>query len=241
MKRENWDECRAKQWLELQGHSDIRSPSDDPPDYVVEDRYAVEVRRLNRMETDWEKPLEGWEESLKKTIQRKLAEFGPPIEGQVVYVDCDYPFQPPPPDKKVVEREVGQAIESVKLPKKSRLVLKLECGIRLSLHPPVPSESATAKYMVNDVSVATADTGWVMSELKEHIPRCIVEKSRKVRRKDRVDCYFEWWLVLVDYIEYAGKLKESELEEVREAIQFRDFWKRIVIISPENPKCFYEL
>ena len=241
MTQEKPDELRARKWLELQGYSDIQRPRDDPPDYVVEGCYAVEVRRLNRMEKDWKKPLEGWEEALKKTIQTVLAEFGPPTEGQVVYVDCDYPFQPPPPDKRVVERVIRQAIKSVKLPENSLLELKLECGIRLFLCPPVPSESATAKFMVNEVCVATAHTGWVLSELREHIPRCIEEKSRKVRGKDRVDDYSEWWLLLVDYIEYVSGLTEPELESLKQDIRRRDFWKRIVIISPENPKWFYEL
>lgn len=241
MRRENYDELRAKQWLEYQGHTNIRKPNDDPPDYVVEERFAVEVRRLNLCDVDWGKSLESWEKPLEKTVQTVLAEFGPPTEGQVVYVDCDYPCRPPTPAKKVVEGEIREALKSAKLPEDSLLKLKLECGIRLVLYPPVPSESADAKYMVNDVTVATAHTGWVLSELRREIPRCIEEKSCKVRGKDRVDCYSEWWLVLVDYIEYAGRLKESELDELREAIPFRDFWKRIVIISPENPKWFYEL
>ncbi len=241
MTRGNWDESRAKLWLESQGHTDIRRPCDDPPDYVVEGRYAVEVRRLNRMGEDWGKPLESWEKALEKTLQKVLAGFGPPTEGKVVYVDYDYPYRPPPPAQKEFEREAREALESVEPPVNSLLKLKLECGVRLLLSPPVPAKSATTKYMVNDVSVATADSGWVLSELREHIPRCIKEKSRRVRGKDRVHCYSEWWLVLVDHIEYAGQLEESELEDLREAVQFKDFWKRVVIISPENPEQFYDL
>ena len=70
---------------------------------------------------------------------------------------------------------------------------------------------------------------------------CLKEKAGKVRKKDRVDDYSEWWLLLVDYIEYVARLKESELKDLREAVHCRDFWKRIVIISPEDPKWFYEL
>ena len=236
MKPEKCDELRAKRWLELQGHSDIRRPSDDPPDYVVEERYAVEVRRLNR-------PEEDCEIALRDTVQEALAVFGPPTGGQAVYVDCDYPFLPPLPVKKVVKREVREAIKSAKLPEDSGLDLeiRLKCGIRLLLGHPVPSELANAKFMVNDVSVATPCTGWVLSELRKHIPRCIEEKSRKVRGKDRVDDYREWWLLLVDYIEYVSGLTEPELESLKQDIQCRDFWKRIVIISPKDPKWFYEL
>ena len=236
MKPENCDELRAKRWLELQGYSDIRRPSDDPPDYVVEERYAVEVRRLNR-------PEEDCEIALRDTVQEALAVFGPPTGGQAVFVDCDYPFLPPLPVKKVVKREVREAIKSAKLPEDSDLDLeiRLKCGIRLLLGHPVSSETVNAKFMVNDVSVATPCTGWVQSELIQHIPHYIKEKAGKVRKKDRVDDYSEWWLLLVDYIEYVACLREFELKDLREAVQFRDFWKRIVIISPEDPKWFYEL
>lgn len=234
MKPENCDELRAKRWLELQGYSDIRRPSDDPPDYVVEERYAVEVRRLNR-------PEEDCEIALRDAVQKALAVFGPPTGGQAVYVDCDYPCLPPLPGKKVVEREVREAIKSAKLPEESDLEIGLKCGIRLFLYPPVPSELATAKFMVNDVSVATAHTGWILSDLIANIPRWIQEKSCKVRKRNRIKDYEEWWLLLVDHIEYVASLKQSELEELREAVLFKDIWKRIVIISPEDPKWFYEL
>lgn len=46
----NREEERARQWLESQGYTDILDLSqdgNDPPDFMVENRIAVEVRRLN--------------------------------------------------------------------------------------------------------------------------------------------------------------------------------------------------
>ena len=45
--RENTDERFAKKWLEFQGYSNIEKIKNDPPDFVVEGKYAIEVRRLN--------------------------------------------------------------------------------------------------------------------------------------------------------------------------------------------------
>ena len=42
------DEGLARKWLESQGYTDITRPCSDPPDYVVNSAYAVEVRRLNQ-------------------------------------------------------------------------------------------------------------------------------------------------------------------------------------------------
>ena len=74
---ENCDERIAKRWLELQGYSDVRRPNDDPPDYVVEGRYGVEVRCLNWMtEVNGESEgMEGYEKPLERTIQRVLEEY----------------------------------------------------------------------------------------------------------------------------------------------------------------------
>ena len=48
----NCDELRAQQWLTSQGYTDIRDLSidgKDPPDFVVNNRIGVEVRRLTWM------------------------------------------------------------------------------------------------------------------------------------------------------------------------------------------------
>ena len=42
------DELCAQNWLTQQGYRDIRRPSDDSPDFVVDGHYAVEVTRLNQ-------------------------------------------------------------------------------------------------------------------------------------------------------------------------------------------------
>ena len=46
-RQDNKDELRAEEWLARQGCGQIRRVCCDPPDYLVGDRYAVEVTRLN--------------------------------------------------------------------------------------------------------------------------------------------------------------------------------------------------
>ena len=46
-RKENDDELRAQNWLRQQGYKDIRRPHSDPPDFVVDSKYAVEVTRLH--------------------------------------------------------------------------------------------------------------------------------------------------------------------------------------------------
>ena len=46
--KDNEDELCAEDWLRQQGYKDIRRPRNDPPDFVVDGVYAVEVTRLNQ-------------------------------------------------------------------------------------------------------------------------------------------------------------------------------------------------
>ena len=92
--REKDDERLAKKWLESQGHSSIERSEDDPPDYVVDGKLAVEVRRLNRrIEVDGQ--TEGEENSrisLYQTIESTLAEIDPPGNERRWEVACEYDF-----------------------------------------------------------------------------------------------------------------------------------------------------
>ncbi len=92
--QENDDELQAKKWLASQGYTDICRPSDDPPDYVVDGKYAIEVRRVN-LTTKAEGQIKGIEESqkpLRKLIKDELESLGPPDKGKSWYVDCEYNY-----------------------------------------------------------------------------------------------------------------------------------------------------
>ena len=49
----NNDEQRALEWIRNQEYSDIQPIYGDPPDFVVDNRYAVEVTRLERKLMFW--------------------------------------------------------------------------------------------------------------------------------------------------------------------------------------------
>ena len=229
--RHNFDENRARQWLESQGYIDIRRPSDDPPDYVVDGCVAAEVRRLSYPEGQLTIPLEN-------AVKKVLAKLGPPTDGKTIFLSCRYPFSPPLPEPKIVAAEIRDALESDNWLEGA--YLPLACGIRIHTHPPIPSPPKCNKFELNGAYVGPPRLG-SMGDLIEDIPRCIEEKSRKVRNKNRVHDYPSWWLLLIDHIHYVPTLNGDQLTKLREQIQARDFWTRIIVISPENPKWSYEL
>ena len=179
----NEDECRAKRWLESQGHTDICRPRADPPDFVVEGCYAVEVRRLTWMTDLRDGKSKGIEDSAKPLeglVKKVLAHSCKPAEAFTVFVDCTYPFDPPPPRQRVVESQVRDAVMTLqeniqgdlsagRSPRHS--AIRLECGIELRFSPwrlGVPGG-----YELVDVDVATASRGFVVADATDNIARSI--------------------------------------------------------------------
>ncbi len=242
----NEDECRAKRWLESQGHTDIIRPCEDPPDFVVEGCYAVEVRRLNWM-SDIDGKYEGIENSekpLERYVEELLEPYLPAPNGYTVFVDCNYPCDPPIPKKDVIGREVKAAVEKFKEEMRRGLEsrrcrrLSLECGIELLFWP--DRTPGTGGFELNDVDVATGNRGFVVRDAIDNVVRSIQEKTRKVVGRDRVNDFTAWWLVLVDHI-HAVPLREVDLNKIRRALPGSDIWSRVIVVSPENPKWFFEL
>ena len=260
------DECLAKEWLMRQGHT-VRRLCDDPPDYEVDGHHAVEVRRLDqRIEVDGQ--FEGEEQSriaLRDTIKKVLEEFGPLSEGQVWVVDCEYDFSKPLPEKRITKREIGKALQPLSRPCGDDIIEKiryeyldygkhaheleylnyphlcLPCGICLELAAVDPLESTEFKFLLPNVP-GMEGIG-VVHELINGIQHSVAEKSLKVRKINRINDYEDWWLVLIDHICHApiSILGESELKTLRESIQDRGCWSRIVIISSKNVNWSYEL
>ena len=250
----NSDELLAKRWLNLQGHSVISRPKDDPPDYVVEGHFAVEVRRLNWMtEIGGDtKGIEDSEKPLERTVKRVFEEYDKSPKGYTIHVHLDYPFEPPTPEKKVVEKEVRRALDGVvgeicsspdsaitsqSIPPIHK---SLACGIHFRFKPMRTKEPVG--FILQNVEVSSASRGWVISDAIQNIPPCVKDKTDKVMRKNKVQDYSAWWLVLVDHILLTSTpLIEAQLNEIRRALPDRTFWSRIVVVNRFDPGCFFEL
>ena len=258
---ENDDERLAKEWLESQGYSNIER-EEDPPDYVVDDNLAVEVRRLN-LKIQVNERTKGEEESQKplyKTIESILSNIDPHGNKQSWVVNCEYDFSRPLPKKKVVEKQIREALQPLTQPYDTDVIHQLrskyldydkhagELGYLHSLHLCLPCGiclelweiSATpARFLLQDVSDGKGVL--VLSELESNIKAAIKEKSQKI--KDRENDFDRWWLILIDHIGRVPNsgLTQTELENLRTSIRVEKPWSRIVIVSLWSPDCWYEL
>ena len=110
----NDDERLAKEWLKRQGHTDIRSPASDPPDYLIDGRIAVEVTRLNQRirvgNSENQTGEEKYRIPLDKAIEKTLKDLAPGDERKSWTVDCEYNFSKSPPKQNDVEKQIRTAL-----------------------------------------------------------------------------------------------------------------------------------
>ena len=264
-RKENQDELCAEDWLLRQGCRDIRRPSSDPPDFVVNGVCAVEVTRLNqRIAIGNDGQSVGEEEvrvPLKRCIEKAISQLGMPgNEGCSWAIDCEYNFAELLPNSKTVSCQISEALAPLLKPYNETVIfdmhskyfdydkhsgeishlgfphLCLDCGICIDLEE---FTYRPTKFIVQNVSQGYGTL--IGAELKASIQNRILDKTKTVQKKDRVGKYGSWWLVLVDHICHVPMtiLSEHELSFVRD--QRFDFWSKVVIISPRNPGWQYEL
>ena len=263
--RENDDERCVQNWLGQQGHTDIRRPCSDPPDFVVDGDCAVEVTRLNQRivvgDDDCSKGEEQARIPLTDSIEEIVCELGQPgNKGRSWVIDCEYDFREPLPSRKIITAQVSEAFAPLLKPHDSRVVsgmhtthldcskhageisylryphLCLACGICLEL---AEISHDPARFIVQNVSDGKGRA--VAEELEKGIRNRISDKSRKIRNQNKIRSYKDWWLTLVDHVCHVPipVLSEHELQFIQD--QNLDFWSRVVVIGPRSPSWHYDL
>ena len=258
-------EIRAEEWLKSQGYSDVRRPYCDPPDFVVENRYAVEVTRLTQRITVGDDKHTQSEYEISKPltdcIREVLGELGPPgNRGKSWVIDCEYDFSKPLPKPRIVRSQITAALKPLLKPYDKSILasifsrhldydkhageayllerphLCLDCGICLSL-----GEFSCSRRQFILQNVSDGQGVGLADELRKGVRYIIDDKSSKIRKQNKICKYEDWWLILVDYVCYLPIqiLSENELSFIQD--QSLDFWSRIVIVSSENLDWHYDL
>lgn len=233
------NESHAEQWLQSQGYTNIRfvtDTNDQPPDFIVNNSIAVEVRRLNLMFGDNNRGLEGVEEILKRRIKSGLNNAEQPPHGCKVFVSCDL-FGIDLPDKNTIIQEVKKAASDyVELIKDSLcqgqrpIHSRVETYFGMSIRFDTLTNSASNQFELMGVVAGIDDSGWVANDSIDNINRCIVEKTNKIR--DKHGHYKEWWLILVEHNVHPTVLRNTdELQTVRNALVNTTLWSRIIVVS----------
>ena len=256
--QQNDDELYVKEWLLSQGYADIERQCDDPPDYVVDKKYAVEVRRLNQM-VEINSEIIGEEHSrisLRENIENVLAELVPCCQGPSWVVDCEYRSSEPLPRKKYVRRDLLKALRPLTQPYSAKEIVEqlessyldpnqhgdeLQLGLLGEVHLCLPCgihvelsrlNTKPSRFLLQNVSDGEGIV--VLAETINSIRHIVKEKTRKIEH--RAKNYVHWWLILVDHIFYVGSW-----EDLRDEIRVERPWSRIIILNRYDSDRWNEL
>lgn len=205
-----------------------------PPDFVLNGRIAVEVRRLNENERDSPSPrgLEETEIPLLMGLQRLAESFGR-TSNQAWWLRLRYkrPTRPWRELAKPARRFLEQLRDDHS---SSHLTYCLDDNVQLE----AIKRASTGGEMFHVWSMTDDDaSGWVLEKVERNLRLCIEEKSRKTaafRSK-----YPEWWLLLIDQVSYG--LSDFDRSQFRQSVHISHDWDKVIVINPLDCTHYFEL
>ena len=234
----NRSEQLVRRHFQLKAFPDIVHEPDGKvsPDFLLNGRIAVEVRRLdqNKVVDGKHRSLEHISMPLHAAVVKILASMGPPVDGASWYVS--YRFRRPLPPWGILKRDITAALRRFQQGARTENERKQHLsGCSLDFYPagtPYPWMFVLAGYSDGDAG------GFVVAEVIRNLRLCIEEKTQKIERVRQR--YPEWWLYLEDRISY-GNLDANDVSLLREHMTVAPPWSRIVLVSPADPSVSFEL
>jgi hypothetical protein len=235
----NGEEKIAKNYLvDREGPNVVYEPNgeDTFPDFLVNERIAVEVRRLNQNEVIGSS-YRGLEETrlpLEDKMRKFLPSMGPPKSGVSWFVL--YTVKRPVPDWPRLRSTLRRYLETVQdgHPHEGQLKATILDGFEVQLLRAGDTYATAFRYG----GYSDEDSGgWELAELHRNLGICIAEKTSK---RDRCSFHYpEWWLVFVDRIAYG--IADCDRERYREFLEFEHDWDKIILLSPDGSGGAFEL
>ena len=231
-------EAQAERYLREQGFRKIVHEPDgtNPPDFLLDDTIAIEVRRLNENIVTPDGEAAGLSEReipLSKKLQELVRGYGK--RGPASWL-LAVRFKRPVPSWKVIEKRLKPFLDRLaNTPGSRREHLDIENGAFAVDAMPWHDNP----YTVFEIAVTSDEDsgGWVLELLEKNIRLCVVEKTAKVGRvRDR---YHTWWLVLIDEIAFG--LSESDKQQFEASVSISHSFDKVVLVSAADPTRAYEL
>jgi len=198
-----------------------------PPDFLVDSRIAVEVRRLNQNEEldGGYRGLEVTAKPLDAIVTKILGESGPP-PGPNSWFVLYTAWRPLPPWKSIeamLRSAVHEFREQLDNPPAE---MRLARGLRLRF---LPASERHETLLVLGGSTDHDSGGFVVAELIRNLRFCIPEKDEKIAKYRHK--YPEWWLAFEDRIGY-GALDESDVSALRRELAVSHQFQRVLLVNP---------
>jgi len=231
MKRE---EQLAYNYLTYQGYSKIKYEPDGniPPDFLINETIAIEVRRLNQHYTanltDLPDPLEKLEFALIPRVNSILKEYPIGTNPNSVFVFVEF-GRPLTVNKKLLN-DIKSLLEQHKMNDIHVITsVKISENLTIRFHP--SSKKFSTLYVLGIVADNNSG-GLVVSNIYHNLKLVIKEKERKILKY--YNRYPEWWLLLIDFIGYG--LDDFDFHQLGQYKINSSKFKKIILVPPFNIK-----
>jgi len=226
--KENKDELRAKQYLQSLDYSQIEYEplGNVTPDFLLDNKIAVEVRRLNRNFINSEKLLniENIEIHLIKDLKKLIEsfDFDKYDNSAYIYVQLTKPIEVE--EKETVLSKIKDILNSHIKHISESITYNITENFELTL---TPTGKKSKVYVYNGCN---GDLNWVIHQIQENIQSDIDEKNEKIGHHFHL--YDEWWLVLVDSITYG--LDDEDFKNLQNIKIDKKRFSKVIILSPKG-------
>ena len=232
----NSSERLAETYLRSLGYADIVHEPDGnkPPDFLVDGRIAVEVRRLNQNTSLNNNRPEGLEEIFIPFWQR-MQHYLPTLgiggnESWYVGVRIKRPLE----SWKTLEPILRSALMKFmysedRVPKTIRISPHLEINL-------AQAGKVYSSFYRLGIGLDKDAGGFVISKIYRNLNLCISDKNKKIapyRNK-----YSEWWLVLLDHIGLGADVEDRR--QLRDLPQIEHSWDKVILLNPLNTEDSFE-
>jgi hypothetical protein len=223
----NREEKITKDYLIDRGFKDIVFEPDDniPPDFSIEGKIAVEVRRLNQhfFAGDEVSGLEEVRIPLFKLLEESLKKFNSQYIGNSYWISIR--FGRPIPNSKDTQKAIINSLNDF-LNNPTPLPCEIKATNTICLHV---FESQAVEGVVFQLAGGTdrESGGFVLPIFKINFDYCLKEKSAKI--KDYYTRYDSWWLVLVDKIAYG--FNEADKKEIKSMVKINSIWDKVIVLN----------
>ena len=232
-------EATAEQYLKHIGFKTVVYEPDGniPPDFLCDQRVAVEVRRLNQLETTTTGDPRGLEETaipLLARLRRTLLDSGPPKNHSHSWF-VFFRFARPIPEWKKIGPKISAYLSSFRDGATADRKMRFDKNFEV--------EVAAASKLINSQCFVLGgysdrnSGGWLLAEMQSSLAICIPEKTLKISKVRHR--YPEWWLVLVDHVGYG--LDEFDRELFRDQVKAEHTWDKVVLIDPRDGTRAFEI
>jgi hypothetical protein len=196
-----------------------------PPDFLLNNSIAVEVRRLNQHLKRQKNPipLEELEYKLIPRIRNLLKSFYAPEINSSAFLTISY-GRPLKVDKKLITDIDNILHEHIQFIKEKR-----EYNIRENLQIRIwPTNSKLSSIYEIGIQNDHDSGGFVVGEIFRSLNIIIEEKVLKIEPYHKK--YDEWWLLLIDHMGFG--LHDEEIVQLKSLRIENHIFKKIIILPP---------